>query len=366
MWPESLEGSCHCGCQPQMDQNSHVRAETVNMLVNQYHTITDCYSRDEVELRARTNIALQQNIDFITLRQWYNIFNVTGIKEVYLKPPPGVKNAKGSAFCLELFIHEDIVSFRSIFVYLFIISLISTVLWANWRKWWGRDGWNVIKTWEETKRAKKPQQELAGVQANQRYVLLTIEHTSELTYCIWLSDGHPRSTSQVLTSRFAHDDAGLVDEPIVASADPIHFKRTICTISPDDGRYSFTELSTVETGILDQNTMFLSIADRGKTKDVYGVSCITTRIEGYLFITVSDDHQGWAVRCQKTDRHRKWSWTCTLARSCTVPISRPCSVEEDGILCQGVLHTWWTGGCWINMYSLSHYLLCRMFAYDGL
>ncbi|KAN0109248.1 Protein kinase-like domain containing protein [Russula decolorans] len=84
-------------------------------------------------------------------------------------------------------------------------------------------------------------------------------------------DGHARSTSQVLTSRFARDDIGSVEEPIVASADPVHFKRTICTISPDNGCYSFTELSTIETGLLDQNTMFLSTADRGKTKDVYGI-----------------------------------------------------------------------------------------------
>jgi hypothetical protein len=33
--------------------------------------------------------------------------NVTGSREVYLKPPVGVKNGKGSAFCLELFVHED-------------------------------------------------------------------------------------------------------------------------------------------------------------------------------------------------------------------------------------------------------------------
>jgi hypothetical protein len=102
-----------------MDQNSHIRAEAVNMpLMINISTITDCfYYRDEVELRARTNIALQQNIDFITLRQWYNMFNVVGTKEVYLRPPSGVKNAKGSAFCLELFIHEDIVSLLSAFVY---------------------------------------------------------------------------------------------------------------------------------------------------------------------------------------------------------------------------------------------------------
>ena len=93
-----------------MDQNSHVRAETVSIpLLTNITVVIDCFYRDEVELRARTNIALQQNIDFVTLRQWYNLFNIVGIKEVYLKPPPGVKNAKGSAFCLELFVHEDIV-----------------------------------------------------------------------------------------------------------------------------------------------------------------------------------------------------------------------------------------------------------------
>jgi hypothetical protein len=75
--------------------------------------VTDLSYSDEVEIRARTNIALQPNIDFVTLRQWYNKFNVAGMKEVYLKPPPGVKNAKGSAFCLELFIHEDMVSLLS-------------------------------------------------------------------------------------------------------------------------------------------------------------------------------------------------------------------------------------------------------------
>jgi hypothetical protein len=92
--------------------------------------ITDCFYRDEVKLRARTNIALQQNIDFTTLCQWYNMFNVARIKEVYLKPPLGVKNVKGSAFCLKLFIHEDIVS--SLSAIFLTISLISTVPQMNW------------------------------------------------------------------------------------------------------------------------------------------------------------------------------------------------------------------------------------------
>lgn len=100
-----------------MDQISHLRIETIRAPSSTNIIVTDCFHRDEVELRAHTNIALQQNIDFITLHQWYNIFNVAGLKEVYLKPPPGIKNAKGSAFCLELFIHKDIVSFLSAFIY---------------------------------------------------------------------------------------------------------------------------------------------------------------------------------------------------------------------------------------------------------
>jgi len=181
----------------------------------------------------------------------------------------------------------------------------------------------------------------------------------------WSSDGHAGITSQVLTSRFAQDDTGSVEEPLVTSADPIHFKRTICTISPNSGHYLFTELSTVETGLLDQNTMFLSIADHGKTKDVYGVSCPTTCVEVTCSQKASDDHRGWTVCCQETGRHREWSWMCTLARSSAALISRPCSVEEDGIFCQGFLHTGWTGGCWIDMYDLFHYLQCAS-TYDGL
>jgi hypothetical protein len=57
------------------------------------------------------NIALQVNINFMTLRQWYNSFNIAGTKEVYLKAPAAIKNAKGSSFCLELFIHKDMVIF---------------------------------------------------------------------------------------------------------------------------------------------------------------------------------------------------------------------------------------------------------------
>lgn len=71
---------------------------------------------DEVEIRAHGNVTLAGDVDFDTLRIWYNRHNIAGSREVYLKPPVGVKGSKGSSFCLELFIHEDRVS-TTIFYY---------------------------------------------------------------------------------------------------------------------------------------------------------------------------------------------------------------------------------------------------------
>jgi hypothetical protein len=88
-----------------------------------------------------------------------------------------------------------------------------------------------------------------------------------------LTDNHAGNSSRVLRSSFTEDDnESSVEEPAVASVDTIKFQRTFCTISTDTGHYSFSELSTIEIGLLDQKTMFLSTADRGKTKDVYGAS----------------------------------------------------------------------------------------------
>ena len=64
-------------------------------------------NRDEVELRGQNNIALSENVDMETLRSWYNFHNVVGSREAYLKNPVGVRGAKGGAFSLELFVHED-------------------------------------------------------------------------------------------------------------------------------------------------------------------------------------------------------------------------------------------------------------------
>jgi hypothetical protein len=81
-----------------------------------------------VELRACNNIALAANIDFVTLHQWYNLHNKPGLREVYLKPPAGVKGAKGSAFCLELFIHEDMVSCTCCVYNIYIHYALTAVL----------------------------------------------------------------------------------------------------------------------------------------------------------------------------------------------------------------------------------------------
>jgi len=87
-------------------------------------------------------------------------------------------------------------------------------------------------------------------------------------------DKHMEDNSQVLTSSFAQDDSTSAAGPIVSSANSISFKQTLCTIGAEDGHYLFTESNTIETGLLDQNTLFLSAADHGKTKDVYGASHI--------------------------------------------------------------------------------------------
>ena len=89
-------------------------------------------------------------------------------------------------------------------------------------------------------------------------------------------DFHIATSSRVLVSSFAQDELFCLqgEGPVVSSANSISFKRTLCTINADDGRYLFTESSTIETGLLDQTTLFLSAADRGKTKDVYGASYI--------------------------------------------------------------------------------------------
>jgi hypothetical protein len=62
---------------------------------------------------------------------------------------------------------------------------------------------------------------------------------------------------------------------VVSTSIKITFNRVICTINAETGRPSLTELNNVETGLIERDTMFLSAADRGKTKDVYKVSHYT-------------------------------------------------------------------------------------------
>jgi hypothetical protein len=76
--------------------------------------------------------------------------------------------------------------------------------------------------------------------------------------------------SAVLTSSFRRDVVTTC-APSVSTSDKITFKRTICTID-QDGKYTLTEQGTAEQGFLARNTLFLSAADRGKTKDVHLVS----------------------------------------------------------------------------------------------
>lgn len=79
--------------------------------------------------------------------------------------------------------------------------------------------------------------------------------------------------------------------PPVSTVNTISFKQTLCTINTEDGHYLFTKSSTIETGFLDQTTLFLSAADHGKMKDVYGASHILdTQTLGCSHADTTDDH----------------------------------------------------------------------------
>jgi hypothetical protein len=58
----------------------------------------------------------------------------------------------------------------------------------------------------------------------------------------------------------------------VTTSVTITFNQVICTINAETGRSTLTEMSDEGTGLIEKDTMFLSAADRGKTKDVYKVS----------------------------------------------------------------------------------------------
>lgn len=74
----------------------------------------------------------------------------------------------------------------------------------------------------------------------------------------------------VLTSSFRRD--AVTGHPAsISISDKITFRRTICT-TDQDGKYTLTEQGATEQGFLARDTLFLSAADRGKTKDVYLVS----------------------------------------------------------------------------------------------
>ncbi|KAG1782532.1 kinase-like domain-containing protein [Suillus placidus] len=71
----------------------------------------------------------------------------------------------------------------------------------------------------------------------------------------------------ILTSSFWCDTVTRLPASVSIS-DKITFQRTICT-TDQDGKYTLTEQGATEQGFLAHNTLFLSAADRGKTKDVY-------------------------------------------------------------------------------------------------
>jgi hypothetical protein len=79
------------------------------------------------------------------------------------------------------------------------------------------------------------------------------------------------SSVTTLRSTFAPDVGATTRGQVVSTSNTITFNRVICTINVETGCSSLTESSDIETGLIERETMFLSAADRGKTKDVYKV-----------------------------------------------------------------------------------------------
>jgi len=62
--------------------------------------------------------------------------------------------------------------------------------------------------------------------------------------------------------------------PTASAANAIVFNRTICTVNNETAVFTLTEQQQTEKGLLNKKPLFLSVADQGKTKDVYGVRTI--------------------------------------------------------------------------------------------
>jgi hypothetical protein len=72
--------------------------------------VSDRFSH-ETELRARGNLTFPPDTDMLTIREWFNNYSRSEMRDIYIAVPTGVgRIAKGMAFSLELFIHVDRVS----------------------------------------------------------------------------------------------------------------------------------------------------------------------------------------------------------------------------------------------------------------
>ena len=107
-----------------------------------------------------------------------------------------------------------------------------------------------------------------------------------------------------LQSTFTPDPEPSTQGHTVSHSNTITFNWTVCTINGETGCYSLTESSDVETGLIEQATLFLSAADQGKTKDVYSVSHFSHRLHFLSFRWVPVGHR-WAGICgEKTCGHQ--------------------------------------------------------------
>ncbi|KAG1739728.1 kinase-like domain-containing protein [Suillus lakei] len=185
----------------------------------------------ETELRVRGNLVLSDlGIGMMSLCDWYNKYNHPQTRASHIQVPAGALkgNKSGRAISLELFIDTD-----------------------QYEECTGEDhsgGTNVGKSTSSRQKAKCTRGNGTLLQTSVAKRLRSDENA-------------------VLTSSFRRD--AVTGHPaLVSTSNKITFQQTICTID-QDGKYTLTEQGATEQGLLARNTLFLSAADRGKTKDVY-------------------------------------------------------------------------------------------------
>ncbi|KAM6501453.1 hypothetical protein JOM56_004467 [Amanita muscaria] len=230
--PGSVDKVLGKGCAPYSEKLTMLQLQ--ERIVNEVNPRwTDKHTSDlqlnETELRARGNVAFPPDVLGLTLREWYNRYNRSETREVFLSFPTGMgKITKGAAFLLELFIHVDQY---------------------------------LERTGEEQCISGMFGSEISNRQ--KRKAVKAMNSANSKVKC-------NKAGGTVLQSRFL-STTELADLPDVRTANYIYFKRTTCTVHPDTGKPSLVETASYEPGLLDDDKIELTSATHGCTKEIYGL-----------------------------------------------------------------------------------------------